>query len=122
MSSTFQVLSSRIILKWEGHPAVNLVVKEISKRSELPSEKKCPKNHLYIGVIHKKNNDKIIVVKQEITLNADLKCRAAELSDKELSWLGVLPKPPFNCIQCGEFSPRIGTDLLCYECSSKGNK
>ncbi|HBV97741.1 MAG: hypothetical protein JL50_03135 [Peptococcaceae bacterium BICA1-7] len=108
---------------WDGLPAV-ISVKEITRRSQLPKWEDCPKDHLYVGIIRKKNNDRLIVVKHQMAMevNTAKGWRVERLGNKELLFAGLLPEFKSSgmvCSACGQFSTRINIGQVCTDCLNK---
>lgn len=113
---SIQQIEDKVKTYWHGLPAV-ITVKEIKRRSQLPKWQDCPKNHLYVGVIRRKRNDKVIVVKHRLEGIYDLNVITEMLSEKELEYLGLKPKGANICRACGQFSTRIDVNGCCVDCN-----
>lgn len=108
----------RIEKAWEATPAV-VAVKEISRKSQLPSWEDCEKNAVYFGVIRRKRGDRVIIVKHKICHDLGLSMKAEELSEYELFKFGFVPTGDQICEECKEFSTRINIGNICTDCLPK---
>lgn len=103
---------------WEHYPAL-VIGKVITRRSQLPSWEKCPKDHVYVGIVRRKRGDKLIMVRHQIENILDCRVPAEHLIPKDLLW-GVWPmRNNMHCTTCGEFATRIDSDGVCMDCFQK---
>lgn len=116
-----QAFKSRIQNAWRMTPAI-VEVREISEASEMPDEKGCDKNQLYLGIIRGKKTDCLILVKYCQTFFFRLSGRAENLTDAVLSDCGIIPnRVSMICRVCHQFSTFLNTDGMCYDCFRKHN-
>ena len=116
-----QTFNNRVQYAWRMTPAI-VEVREISEASEIPDEKDCDINQLYLGIIRGKKTDCAILVKHSQTFFFRLSARAEDLTDAVLSDCGIIPnRVSMICRVCHQFSTFINTDGMCYDCFHKRN-
>ena len=110
-------LKERIKAAWQATPAI-IDVKEITNASEMPDEKFCERNLIFLGIIRGRRTDCLIVVKYNQTFCFRLDTRAEELPDTILRNCGIIPnRANMTCRICHRFSTYLNTDGMCYNCS-----
>ncbi|MGE7305688.1 hypothetical protein ACQKJG_17860 [Priestia megaterium] len=103
---------------WIGMPAT-VVCKEIRRKDQFPHWEKCPKDHIYVGVIRRKKGDRVVMVRHGFSADLDCNVPAEELSIDDLL-LTVWPgSRNLHCKYCGEFATSIDRDGSCSTCPTR---
>ena len=112
---TIEELFNFIDQGWVGMPAT-VVCKEIRRKDQLPHWTKCPKDHIYVGVIRRKKGDRVVMVRHGFSTDLDCNVPAEELTIDDLL-LAVWPgSRNLHCKYCGEFATSIDRDGSCSDC------